>query len=144
MISIFSVHVTFGLVDPQFKSEMIAEIVDTYAFEYGVPIGPGLAVVIPRPEPENEEEETIQAISPGTHEVNIVFDFDPNNELFLNVLAEDTMWNRYNVANQLCATIAFAALKTLDAIPTYFDIKISADYVDDELYEKMKKHRFNL
>jgi hypothetical protein len=144
MISIFSVHVTLGLVDPQFTSEEMADIVDIYSKEYGVPIGPGVAVVVPRPIPEDEEQEVMQAISPGTHEVNLVFDFDPNDDMFLNILAEDTMWNRYNVANQLCTTITFASLKTLDATPTYFSIKLSGDYIENELYEKMKKHRFNL
>lgn len=144
MISIFSVHAVVGVVDPKFSSEDIADAVDIYAKEYGIPITHGMAVVVRRPEPEDEEEEAMQAISPGTHEANIIFDFDPNDKLFLGILIEDTMWNRYNVANQLCTTIIFAALKTLEVIPTYYNIKMSGDYVDDELYEKMKKHRFNL
>jgi hypothetical protein len=90
----------------------------------------------------NEEEEAVQSISPGTHELNVVFDFDPNDLDFRTLLAEDTMWNRYNIANQLSSTICFGALKLVKATPTYFEIKISGDYVEDGLYEKMKKHRF--
>lgn len=144
MFAIFSVHSTFGIVEPQFSSEQIADIVDLLATQYGLPIGPGMAVVIPRPAPENEEEEVMQAISPGTHEVNIIFDFDPNDEYLLDMLAEDNMLNKYNVANQLCSTILFGAFHALNTVPTYFHIKIGTDYVTDELYEKMRKHRFNL
>ena len=144
MISIFSVHVTLGLVDPQLTSEEIADTLDLYSKKYGVRIGRGVAVVVPRPIPEDEEQEAIQAITPGTHEVNLIFDFDPNSDIFLSMLAEDSMWNRYNVVNQLCTTITFASLKTLDSVPTYFSIKLSSDYIENELYEKIKKHRFNL
>jgi hypothetical protein len=143
MVSIFSVHATFGVVDPQFSSERIAELLDALAFEYELPIGPGIAAIVPRPIPETEEEEVVQAISPGTHEVNFVFDFDPNRTDFTDVLAEDTMCNRYNLANQLCSTISFAALKAVNCIPTYFEMRMSADYVTEDLYEKMKKQRFN-
>lgn len=143
MISIFSVHVTVGVVDPQFTSEQIAGLVDILLDQYGVPVGPGLAAIIERPEPANEEEEAIQAISPGTHEINIIFDFDPNSKDFTNMLYEDTMWSRYNSANVICSTICFAALKSLNCVPTYFDIKLSGDYVTEDIYEKMQKHRFN-
>lgn len=143
MISIFSVHAVFGVVDPQLSPESLADLLDALAYDYQLPIGPGVSVIVPRAEPENEEEETLQAISPGTHEVNFIFDFDPNDERFLQMLYEDTMWNRYNVANQLCTTVCFAAFKMLDCIPTYFNIKISADYVPEDLYEKMRKQRFN-
>lgn len=142
MISIFSVHATIGVVDPQFKTEDIADALDIIIHEYGVPAGPGIAAVTRRPEPVNEEEETMQAISPGTHEVNLVFDFDPNGEEFLVLLTEDTMLNRYNVALQLCSSICLSSLQEVNCIPTYFNIRLSGDYVDDTLYEKMKKHRF--
>lgn len=142
MISIFSIHAVFGVVDPQFSSEEIADLVDAYAKEYALPIGPGIAVVVARPTPEDEEEEVLQAINPGTHEVNFIFDFDPNDPLFLAILAEDTMWNRYNVTTQLATTICLAAFKCIECVPTYFNIKISGDYVNEDLYEKMKKHRF--
>jgi hypothetical protein len=143
VVSIFSIHATFGVVDPRFTSEGAADLLDALAYEYGLPIGPGIAVVVPRADPENEEEEVLQAISPGTHEVNFIFDFDPNNEEFLNMLYEDTMWNRYNVTNQLCSTICFATFRAIDCTPTYFNMRISADYVAEDLYEKMKKQRFN-
>lgn len=144
MFAIFSIHSTFGVVDPQFTSGQIADIVDFLAVQHDLPIGPGMAVIVPRPAPENEEEEVMQAISPGTHEVNIIFDFDPNDEYLLEILAEDNMLNKYNVANQLCSTILFGSFHALNTIPTYFHMKIGTDYVTDELYEKMRKHRFNL
>lgn len=143
MVLLFSVHATFGVVEPQFTSNQIADVVDVFASQYGVPLGPGFSAITVRPEPENEEEEVQQAVNPGTHEVNFIFDFDPNTEDFLAILAEDTMLNRYNVANQLCSTILFAAFHSLDSIPTYFNMKIVADYVDSDLYEKAKKQRFN-
>lgn len=143
MKSIFSVHITLGVVDPQFTTELVAELVEAYAFEHGIPIGCGVAVVVPRPEPNDEEEEAFQAITPGTHEVNFIFDFDPNSPDFRQLLLDDTMSQRYNVANQLCSTIVLTALEDIECIPTYFTVKICGDYVDDEVYEKMKKHRFN-
>jgi hypothetical protein len=143
MKSIFSVHFTLGVVDPQFSTDLIAELVEALALEHGVPIGCGVAVVVPRPFPNDEEEEAFQAISPGTHEVNFIFDFDPNGEGFRKLLSEDTMSKRYNAANQLCSTIVLAALEDIECTPTYFSVKICGDYVDDEVYEKMKKHRFN-
>lgn len=143
MLPLFSVHIIVGVVDPQFTSEEIADLIDVCAAEYGLPIGPGLAALSLRPAPENEDEEVMQAISPGTHEANIIFDFDPNDPLFLSLLANDTMWNRYNVTNQLAATVCFAAFKSIDCLPTYFNIKISLDYIEEETYEKMLKHRFN-
>lgn len=142
MISIFSVHAVVGVVDPQFKTEDIADAVDMIIYEYGIPAGPGIAALTPRPEPSNEEEETLQAIHPGTHEVNIIFDFDPNAEEFLLLLEKDSMIARYNFAIQICSSICFTALQEINCVPTYFDIKLSGDYVEDSLYEKIKKHRF--
>lgn len=142
MVLIFSVHITVGVVDPQFTTDEIADLIDTFAADYGLPIGPGLAAVVLRPEPVNEDEEIMQAISPGTHEVNFVFDFDPNDPLFLSLLADDTMWNRYNVTNQLATTVCFAAFKTIEVVPTYYNIKVVGDYVEQELYEKMLKQHF--
>jgi len=144
MIPVFSIHMTVGLVDPQFDSNEFSEILDTYALNYLAPIGPGMAALTRRPEPETEEEEIMQAISPGTHEINIVFDFDPNEENFLNMLVQDTPYNRYNIANQLSTMVCMLSLKSIDCAPTYFNIKISGDYIEDELYEKMKKQRFKL
>lgn len=142
MISIFSVHVTVGVVDPQFEAEAFAEFLESYALEYDIPIGSGIAAMVVRPAPESEEEEVMQAISPGTHELNLVFDFDPNDLSLIGTYVEDTIWSRYNVANQLCSTVCVAALKEVDCSPTYFSIKISGDYVEDETYEKIKKQRF--
>jgi hypothetical protein len=142
VVLLFSVHVVLGMVDPQFTSTDVADLIDLYSEEYNLPIGPGMAALAPRPEPENEEEEIVQAMSPGTHEVNIVFDFDPNDPLFLSLIAEDTMWNRYNVANQLVSAMSLAAFKSIECIPTYFNTKISSDYVEEELYKKMLNQRF--
>lgn len=142
MISIFSVHVVIGVVDPQFTSDQIAGLVDILLDQYGVPVGPGMAAIVERPRPESEEEEVMQAISPGTHEVNIIFDFDPNSKNFTSMLLEDTMWSRYNSTNVICSTICFAALKSLNCVPTYFNIKLNGDYITEEAYEKMQKHRF--
>lgn len=142
MISIFSVHVTVGVVDPQFTTDDLADALDIIITEYGIPAGPGMAVITKRPEPVDEEEEAMQAISPGTHEANIIFDFDPNVEDFLALVMEDTMLNRYNAAMQVCTTACIAALAEVVCVPTYLNIKLSGDYVDDTLYEKIKKHRF--
>lgn len=144
MISIFSVHMTVGLVDPQFTSDEFAKLLDMYAMYYSAPIGPGMTALTLRPEPENEEEEVMQAISPGTHEINIIFDFDPNEDNFLKMLVDDTIYNRYNIANQLSSMICISALKKIECAPTYFTIKISGDYIDDELYKKIRKQRFKL
>ena len=143
MKSIYSVHVTLGVVDPQFTTDLVAELVDALAHELEVPIGTGIAVIVPRPEPTTEEEEAYWAISPGTHEVNFVFDFDPNDELFNDMLIDETMCSRYNGAIQLCSTIVFTVMREIECTPTYFNMKISGDYVEDEIYEKMRKHRFN-
>lgn len=144
MKSIFSVHMVFGIVDPQFETEEVGDIIDAIAKHYDIPITSGVAVLIPRPEPEDEEEETLQAVTPGTHEVNFVLDFDPNDESFFEHLDGDhSMCNKYNVANQICSTIAFKTFKEIGCIPTYFTIKISGDYVGEDVYEKIRKHRFN-
>jgi hypothetical protein len=142
MVSIFSVHVTFGVVDPQFTPERIANVFDELTSSLKRLMGPGLAVIIPRPFPEDEEQQVIQAVSPGTHEINFIFDFDPNNSNFIDMLTEDTMCERYNFANEICSDMAFAALEVVNCVPTYFEIKISADYISETLYEKMKKQRF--
>ena len=144
MIHIFSAHVILGVVDPKYSSEEFAELVQKISYAHSIPIGSGMSAIVPRPEPMNEEEEVMQSINPGTHEINLIFDFDPNDKNFLEILIEDSMWNRYSVTNQLCTTVCFAAMKALESVPTYFDIKLSAEYVDEELYKKMKEHVFNL
>lgn len=141
MKSIFSIHLVFGLVDPQIKTGDFISLVDLFAKENGIPITSGAAIIAPRAEPMDEEEETFQALSPGTHEINFVMDFDPNNESFLSFLSEDTMCDRYNIANQLCSTITLNALKDLDCTPTYVNVKICGDYVTDEVYEKIKNRK---
>lgn len=142
MIPIFSVHATVGVVDPQFEADRFAEFMEVYAFEYDIPINSGIAAMVLRPEPENEEEEIVQALSPGTHELNIIFDFDPNHLEMLGIFLEDTIWNRYNTAHQLCTAVCMASLKEVKCHPTYFNIKISVDYIEDDLYEKIRQQRF--
>jgi hypothetical protein len=131
----------FGIVDPQIKTNDFVSLVDMFAKENDVPITSGVAVITIRPEPVDEEEIAFQAISPGTHEINFVLDFDPNDEFFVSFLEEDTMCSRYNIANQLCSAITLNALKDLDCTPTYMTIKLCGDYISDETYEKIKSRR---
>lgn len=140
MIPIFSIHAIFGVVEPQFTSTQIATLVDLTVAQLGLPIGPGLAAVTERPPPEDEDEEIVQAMNPGTHEINFVFDFDPNEKEYID---SEGLVSQYNIANQICSTLLFQCLSAINCTPTYFNIKITADYVDDELYEKMVKQRFN-